>query len=68
MEVLENFEPLVKSWLNQGQETSVELINQLLQKNVSVVAMVGCVAALATGGLSLHLAKKVFGLFYLDDI
>ena len=59
MNVLENFEPVVKRLLYQGQETSQELINQLFEKNASVVAVVGCIAAVATGTLSLHLAKKV---------
>ena len=58
MDVLETFEPVLKKWLYQGQETSVELINQLYEKNVSAVAVVGCLAAIATGTLSLHLAKK----------
>ena len=59
MNVLDNFEPVVKRLLYQGQETSQELINQLFEKNASVVAVVGCIAAVATGTLSLHLAKKV---------
>merc|ERR1712227_636113 len=58
MNVLDNFEPVVKRLLYQGQETSQELINQLFEKNASVVAVVGCIAAVATGTLSLHLAKK----------
>ena len=65
MNVLENFEPVVKRLLYQGQETSQELINQLFEKNASVVAVVGCIAAVATGTLSLHLAKKVI-LFKLQ--
>jgi len=58
MDALETFEPFLKKWLYQGQETSVVLINQLYEQNVSAVAVVGCLAAIATGTLSLHLAKK----------
>merc|ERR1711892_1052709 len=58
MDALETFEPFLKKCIHQGQETSVVLINQLYEQNVSAVAVVGCLAAIATGTLSLHLAKK----------
>ena len=52
-------EPVVKDVLYRGQKTTVELITHLYEQNASVMAVVGCLAAIATGTLGVHIAKKV---------